>query len=383
MRRALLLLAMLLPAVSAPAQRLTPLVAEVLAPPWLFPGSDGMRHLVWELRLANATPAPGRLDSVTVRDAATDAPLLRLEGAALAARFGLGTARGGDSTAFRPQQWGIVFLHLALPPAAPVPTRLVHEVAAAFAAPVGAEMTLRLAETAVIATRPVVLGPPLRGDGFVAGDGCCDSIRHVRAVLALEGGLYLAQRFAIDWERIGHDGRIFAGDPRDPHSYRIHGNAVLAVADGEVVATRSHLPDQVPGALPAGLPIEEADGNFIVLRLDDGRTHVLYAHLLDGSLTVPLHGRVRRGEVIGRVGNSGNSQAPHLHLHVMDGPSPLLASGVPYGFAGGTVSGRVVGGTPAFDKAEAEGTPLPMTATPPRALDGTMPMDLSIVDWPP
>lgn len=385
MRRALLLLlAILAIPIAAPAQVLTPLTGEVLSPPRLVPGSDGRRHLVWELKLANATPAAGQLHAVTIRDAATDAALLRLDGAALAQRFGLGIARMGQVTAIGPQQWGIVFLHLALEPGAAVPRRLVHEVAAGFAAPVAAAMTMRLGETAVIAAPPPVLGPPLRGPGHVAGDGCCDSIRHVRAVLALDGGLRLAQRFAIDWERIGPDGRIVAGDLRDPRSYRIHGAEVLAVGDGTVVALRDGLPDQVPGALPAGLPLDEADGNAIVLRLDGGDAHVLYAHLLRGSLTVAEGQRVRRGQVIAAVGNSGNTQAPHLHLHVMDGPSPLLADGIPHVFDAGRVTGTVTGGTPAFDRAEADGVVLPVaTAAPPVPLRGLLPMDLSIVDWGP
>src|SRR5215210_6965228 len=92
-------------------------------------------------------------------------------------------------------------------------------------------LSMRLAETSVIAKDAPSLGPPLRGRGYVAGDGCCDSIRHVRALLPLNGAFYLAQRFAIDWERIDDEGRLFRGDPKDPRSYHIYGGPVLAVAD--------------------------------------------------------------------------------------------------------------------------------------------------------
>ena len=49
--------------------------------------------------------------------------------------------------------------------------------------------------------------------GYVAADGCCDSIRHVRAALPIDGRFHLAQRYALDWERI--DGDRVAVDSRD------------------------------------------------------------------------------------------------------------------------------------------------------------------------
>jgi len=58
---------------------------------------------------------------------------------------------------------------------------------------------MRIARTRVDSFEPAVLAAPLQGVGYVAGDGCCDSIRHVRALLSLDGRFYLAQRVAIDW----------------------------------------------------------------------------------------------------------------------------------------------------------------------------------------
>ena len=52
--------------------------------------------------------------------------------------------------------------------------------------------------------------------------------------------------------------------------------------------------------------------------------------LQPGSLRVKAGQRVRRGDVLGLLGNSGNSTGPHLHFQVMDGPSPLGAEGLPY-----------------------------------------------------
>ena len=109
----------------------------------------------------------------------------------------------------------------------------------------------------------------------------------------------------------------------------LDGKEVLVVADGAVVGTRNDLPEQTPGTYPAGIPIDEADGNFVVLDVGNG-FYVNYAHMQPGSVRPKLGDKVKRGDVIGLVGNTGNSVAPHMHLHVMDGPSPLASQGLPY-----------------------------------------------------
>lgn len=53
--------------------------------------------------------------------------------------------------------------------------------------------------------------------------------------------------------------------------------------------------------------------------------------------------RVRLGQTIARLGNSGNADAPHLHFHVMDANSPLAADGLPYVFRKFTVQGTLPG----------------------------------------
>jgi murein DD-endopeptidase MepM/ murein hydrolase activator NlpD len=56
--------------------------------------------------------------------------------------------------------------------------------------------------------------------------------------------------------------------------------------------------------------------------------YALYAHLAPGTVAVASGQQVRAGEVLGRVGHSGNSTAPHLHFHLMDSANPLHARGI-------------------------------------------------------
>ena len=98
-----------------------------------------------------------------------------------------------------------------------------------------------------------------------------------------------------------------------------------------------------------------------------------------GATRVP---KVKRGDVLGKVGNTGNTQAPHLHLHVMDGPSPLLSNGIPYVFDSFKLVAIDKAGTADFDKAEATGSPLTLTpVSPPQVLSRVLPLDLTVVEF--
>jgi hypothetical protein len=348
--------------------------------PWAVLGSDGQHHLVYELRIENVTDRAATVRSITVLDAQSDDVLAVLDAREVGRRLSLGGRRGSESKRLRPSQFAVVFLHVAIEADAPPPSTIVHETVARIKG-FPEEAVVRSQPVDVVTLPPPVLGAPLKGANYVAADGCCDSIRHVRALLPINGAHHLAQRFAVDWEQLDASNRVFAGDRADPRSYPIYGEEVLAVADGTVVDSRNDLPDQVPGALPEGLPIDEADGNFVVQEIAGG-VFVLYAHMQPGTVTVGPGDEVRKGDVIGIVGNSGNSSAPHLHLHVMDGPSPLVSNGLPYVFETYSITGVDELGTADFDRAEATGRP--MTVTPvappePHVLD--LPLDLTVVDW--
>jgi murein DD-endopeptidase MepM/ murein hydrolase activator NlpD len=98
-----------------------------------------------------------------------------------------------------------------------------------------------------------------------------------------------------------------------------------------------------------GLDPARLAGNHVIMAT--GGTYALYAHLAPGSVAVTSGQQVRAGEVLGRVGHSGNSTAPHLHFQLMDSADPLRARGIPCAFAAYLVERdgqwqRVEGGIP-------------------------------------
>jgi len=354
-------------------EAITPLLLAVPIAPIPFLGSDGRVHLVYELQITNFSGGEAVLETVEVIG---DGKILTaLDRTATAARL-QPAGRRDASGALMASQQGLLFLHVALAADVPVPRRLTHRVSARLpAAPPSLQnLSESGGDTPVMRRDVVVVGPPLRGERFISADSCCDASRHTRAALPVNGRVFVAQRFAVDWEQLDAQGRVYAGANADPASYTIYGRDVLAVANAAVVAVRDGLPEQPAGQLPSDIAIEDADGNSIVLGLGSGR-YALYAHLRAGSITVKPGDRVKRGQVIGHVGNSGNTLAPHLHFHVMDAPSPLASNGLPYAIDAFQVTGSTTG-TQAFDRAEADGSPLAIVPlNPPRTVRNALPLD--------
>ncbi len=368
------------PAAAAPAPRITPLLLSVPQAPVPFRGSDGRTHLVYELHVLNFTSVDAIVRSLQVRT--PSGRVLHTMGAkAIAGR--LQPAGRRDATAALPAgAESLLFVHVRLPAGASAPARLVHRIVARFpGAPPGRNLLTDTGGAVTVHRRPVVrFGPPLRGSGYVSADSCCDATRHTRAALPVNGRITLAQRFAVDWEQLDASGRIYSGPKLDNRSYAIYGEPVHAVADATVASVVDGLPDGVPGEFPEGIDLPDADGNNVVLDVG-GRNFVLFAHMQPGSIRVSPGQRLRRGDVLGLVGNSGNSLAPHLHVHVTSGPSPIVANGVPYGIDRFTVTGRTAG-TDAFDRAEADGVVLPVTPfAAPRVVRGAMPLDQLVISF--
>ena len=182
-----------------------------------------------------------------------------------------------------------------------------------------------------VAAEASPIGPPLRGGVWLAGNGPAPETGHRRALIPIGGTPSIAQRFAIDYVRVGDDHRTFTGDSLKNASYHAYGQDALSVGEGIVVAVKDSIPENVPGINSRAVPItlETVGGNHVIIDLGGGR-YAFYAHLQPGSLQVKRGDKVRTGQVVGLVGNSGNSTEPHLHFHLSDGNSPLGSEGIPY-----------------------------------------------------
>jgi hypothetical protein len=319
----------------------TPLLASVLAAPIPVPATDGKVHLAYELQLTNVLGQELTLTAVDVR--ATDRSLLNLTGDRLAYWTRV-MGNPAATTKLGPAQSAAVWIDVALDQGATVPSELQHAVGISIAKPqpplFPATMTETVAPVTVQTRKPAVIAPPLVGPKWVDANSCCDMTPHRMALNPLNGQLWAAERFAIDYVQLRPDNRLFNGDKTKPESYPAFGADIHAVADGPVVGVLDGLPEQVPGTNPSGLPLEQYAGNHIVQDLGDGN-FALYAHLKTGSVKVKVGDRLSSGQVIALLGNTGNTDGPHLHFHVMSTPDPLRSNGLPFVLSSFTLDGRI------------------------------------------
>ena len=193
---------------------------------------------------------------------------------------------------------------------------------------------------------PIVVDFPLRGEWAAATTPAHRIPSH--------GTDMLGQRYAFDFVRI--DGRkgFHLHPARTLRSYLIGGRTrdcygwaqpVHAAFDGEVVEAVDGVPERawlhivrelalvLKNAVtfdPAKRGLDPILGNHVILRR--GETFALFAHLAPGTVAMKIGQSVLAGDVIGRVGHTGNSTAPHLHVQLMDSADLLVAKGIPCAF---------------------------------------------------
>ncbi|MBX9729042.1 MAG: M23 family metallopeptidase [Sphingopyxis sp.] len=179
--------------------------------------------------------------------------------------------------------------------------------------------------------RPVDLGFPL-GEGryLVTSGGSTELVNPHLGTLAPAFRDWRGQSYGVDLVRIDtlgfrtHDRTPFAR-PEEAEAYRIFDTPVIAPCSGRVEQTENLLPD-----MP--VPIRDTDykmGNHVALRC--GALLVVLAHLQQGSVIVSPGTLVRKGDPLAKVGNSGQSDEPHLHIHAqrLAQPGQPLLSGEP------------------------------------------------------
>ena len=319
---------------------------EVVCPSPPIPVPVGKNKvLVYELHITNFDTVPLTLKRVEVfANGVNTAPLVSLEGTKLSAAMvhvGIdmmtarmsGHAAAPDTRTLSPGSRNVLFAWIELPPDSNVPTSLGHRMifsSTAAGAKIASDATLEDFQVPVNQESVPTLSPPFNGGTWLAGGGPSNDSDHRRSLFAVDGHVYTSERFAIDWVKVGPNNDSHNGGTTRNENWWGWGEPVLAVADGEITEAVDEFPDNTPHVLPP-VTVDNIGGNHIILQVAPNR-FVTYAHLQKGSIKVQAGAHVHRGDVLARLGNSGNTTGAHLHMQVTDRNSVLQSQGVPFVF---------------------------------------------------
>ncbi|MGC2697918.1 MAG: M23 family metallopeptidase [Candidatus Angelobacter sp.] len=294
--------------------------------------------LVYELHITNFDEVSLTLNRLEVFADTDRAQLLEtISGEALSAMMQVvGSSEAKDLRTIDSGRRAVVFLWIELGVDARPPIRLRHRmVFTAGKGKASATTTLEDFPVPVSQDGTPLLSSPFDGGVWLAGNGPGNDSSHRRSIVAIDGHIDLAQRFAIDWVKVGPNGDSHHDGTARNENWWGYGEPIRAVADGEVTQVLDGIPENTPRVLPTKVTLDNIAGNYLILRIAPNR-YVTYAHLQTGSIKVALHDHISRGTVIALLGNTGQATAPHLHLQVTDGNSVLESEGVPFIFAGFT-----------------------------------------------
>ena len=149
----------------------------------------------------------------------------------------------------------------------------------------------------------IILSLPFKGEWVATGAGATALTNHHDRIPS--------QRYSIDFARVGEDGRLFRGHGETSQDSETWGTEVISPVIGTVVLLVDTLEDDNS--------MEYLAGNHVIIQVSD-TVFVALAHFMQHSMKVEKGDLVFPGDPIALVGNSGNSDFPHLHIHVQTTP---------------------------------------------------------------
>jgi murein DD-endopeptidase MepM/ murein hydrolase activator NlpD len=353
------------------------LLVTAFSTPFVVSASDGMDHIEYDLMFTNAFISPVTIDRIEVLDP-SGTVLLDLQGEAVVAE----TLQilPSEFTNVVPYGGALATVLDVVVPVGTAPAELTHRISYSLEPDTLAPALIgaRTIEgpTVTVDPRPaIVVSAPFDSGLWLNADGCCVARNH-RTFITSRGGLQLVkpETFAIDW--VGFDGTNAAtGDGTKNSDYVGYGANIVSATEGIVIDVRDGHPEPEASEAPILTGPEDYSGNSVVVQVEEG-VYAFYAHLQPGSVAVEIGDRVEVGQLLGALGNSGNSTAPHLHFELMDGPNVLIANSLPF-----VIDTYELVGDTDMEFVDGKPTVSTITGTPGPQID-TLPLHATVIEIP-
>jgi len=163
----------------------------------------------------------------------------------------------------------------------------------------------------------VVLDLPVRGEWLAGHAGATTLTNHH----------YKNNRYAIDCLKIGPDGRFYEDPEKEVTDFYSYEEPVYAPANGKITEIMDSLTSDIFGEPDT----ENPGGNYVIMDIGNDR-YFLVAHLMKEKIPVKEGQLINKGDILGYIGNSGNTSFPHLHIHVQNKPTANLEGRITYPF---------------------------------------------------
>lgn len=326
-----------------PAPRQMPQIVTMTVPFSPVPfNSDTVTNLGYELEISPVAEPGLRIMRAEVLDPSTGVILLTLEGDTLRQFYHPASIppptpnerQAGTQNLTAPR----LSLWVRIAPAK-VPETLVQRLTFDGNATAGAPLIITGGKTRILSDqKPAVIGPPLMGNGWIAMETTTGLSHHFLTQYTQNNATTVPLRFAVDLLLIDPSTRsLVSGNWRNNSNWYGYGKEIIAVGDGTVTEVKDTIPDN-----PEAGVISSGQDNYVILDLGNS-TYADYRHMMPGSIRVKVGDRVKTGAVLGRVGNSGGSLAPHLHFQISNGPN-LWSEGIPFVYRSFEVMGECPAG---------------------------------------
>lgn len=310
-------------------------VSGTITPVGVF-GSDNKHHLVYELKMEQAAHEDGHqyeLMKIEVFNKKNHQIVAQYEGEGLKplVYFIRPDGTSLNTTELHREGQLIAFPYIIFANKREIPSQLYHRIQFIDKAASGKKSRIK---TVIKRNKEAAdkIFSPVQGGGWLACNGLGILSSHRFAYLNVHGTYFLAQRFAIDWSRIDEKGNVFypGSDNKMNESYLDYGADIYSATAGTVSKVRNEFLDNTPGEIPEMVQnVDNACGNQVTVAMDNGH-YAHYCHLKPESIKVKMGQRVKPGQILAALGNSGNSMGPHLHFHISDNPSVLGSEGLPF-----------------------------------------------------
>ncbi len=301
---------------------------------------DGQQHIIYELQVSNFSQKSLTITGIEVKDAKDSGIISVFTGDEIIHRVYKPFVENekNNLATVDPGGFAVVYIESVIQKF-PLPVSLYHRITYQS---VGSyeekQFFINGAKTNVVGATPVKLGPRLKGGQWAAIYEPGWERGHRRVIYTVDGVARIPGRFAIDFIKLDDSGRVAFGDNNTITNWYGYDTEVLAVADGVVSSSRDDFSESATLSSHPKYDSHLATGNYVSIKIAEN-IYVFYEHLKPGSIRVKPGQKVRKGEVIARLGFTGQSTGPHLHLHVSNRDSPLGAEGLPFIFESFTLLG--------------------------------------------